>query len=255
MAGAIKNIESADLPFASQVMDKEELGRWILRRLGAPLWKVELTQDHLNDSIESAVRWFAAKKGVYKLGALSIVSGKVAYTLAPEVDVVLDVIFEAPESDISLIFSPFLLLDEKVPYDVFAAPQSIGLYSSYTQVLQYIETAKRVLSAEMDWEQRGRDLYISPTPKQARRAIVEFKSSVFNLDELSERDHDLVKRYALALAMRDLSLIRGKYNSFPGAQGDQTLNFDLLMTESKEMLEKLNEEIILSGYPMRFSVG
>ena len=255
MGQAIKNIESAEQPFTSQVMDAEALGQWILRRLGAPLWKVELTQCHIDDAIESAVRWFAARKGVYKLGMVLLKSGKVSYTLSPEVDIVLDVIFEAAQSDISLIFSPYLLMDEKVPYDVFAAPQSIGIYSSYTQVLQYVETAKRVLSAEQDWEQRGRCLYVSPTPRHMSRCIVEFKSSVFNLNELSERDHDLVKRYALANAMRDLSLVRGKYSSFAGAQGDQTLNFDILMTESKEMIEKLNEEIILSGYPMKFSTG
>jgi hypothetical protein len=252
---AIKNIESEGQPFVSKVMNREELWKWILRRLGAPLWKVELTQEHLDDSIESAVRWFAAKKGVYRLGALVTLPGKVEYTLAPEVNVVLDVIFEAPQSDISLIFSPFLLLDEKVPYDVFAAPQSIGLYSSYTQTLQYVETAKRILSAELDWQQRGRCLFISPTPKQMRRAIIEFNSSVFNLDDLSERDHDLVKRYALALAMRDLAMVRGKYSSFPGAQGEQTLNVDLLVSKSDEMIEKLNEEITLSGMPMFFSTG
>lgn len=248
------NIQS-NQPFKSKQLNRDELVDWILRRLGAGLFKVELTCDHILDAIDSACRWFAAKKGVFKLGEVQIQPGQVQYQLADEVDIVLDVAFTAPESDISLIFSPYLLLDEKVPYDVFAAPQSIGLYSSYVQTLQYIETAKRVLGAELDWEQRGRLLFVSPTPRQAGKMIVEFKSSLFNLHELGERDHYLIRQYALAFAMRDLGFIRGKYSSFPGAEGDMTLNADRLLDTANEMFEKLNEEIILTGFPTKFAHG
>ena len=242
-------------PFQSKLFDLDTFTDWILRRLGAPFFKVELTCEHIHEAIEEAIRWFAAKKGAFKFGEIQIQPGRVEYQLADEVDIVLDVAFSAPQSDISLIFSPYLLLDEKVPYDVFAAPQSIGLYSSYVQTLQYIETAKRILGAELDWEQRGRCLFVSPTPKQALKAILEVKSSKFNYNELPERDAYLIRQYALAWAMRDLGMVRGKFSSFPGAQGDQTLNADYLLTEAKDMFEKLNEEIMLSGYPMKFTTG
>ena len=236
-------------------MDREALERWILRRLGAPLWKIELTKEHITDAVEEAVRWFAAKKGAFRLGIITIQPGIVEYNLSNEVDIVLDVHFSSPESDLSLIFSPFLILDEKVPYDVFAAPQSVGLYSSYVQTLQYIEQAKRVLGAELDWEQRGRCLGVSPTPRQTAKAIIEFKSSVFKIDTLPERDHYLIRQYALAFAMIDMGTVRSKYQGFPGAQGDTQLNGDALIQRGTEMLEKLNEEIMLSGYPMKFSTG
>jgi len=244
-----------DTPFQSQLMDRDALCRWVLRRLGAPVWKVEFTKEHVNDAIEEAIRWFAAKKGAFRVGMLTIQPGIVSYNLGNEVDTVLDVAFSAPESDLSLIFSPFLILDEKVPYDVFAAPQSVGLYSSYLQTLQYIETAKRILGAELDWEQRGRCLYVSPTPRQMARAIIEFKSSIFKIETLPERDHYLIRRYALAFAMIDLGMVRAKYSSFPGAQGDMQLNGESLIQQGNDMLEKLNEEIMLSGYPMKFSTG
>ena len=244
-----------DTPFMSQLMDKEALCRWVLRRLGAPIWKVEFTADHVKDAIEEATRWFAAKKGAFRVGVMIIQPGIVEYPLNNAVDIVLDVHFSAPESDLSLIFSPFLILDEKVPYDVFAAPQSIGLYSSYVQTLQYIEQAKRVLSADLGWEQRGRCLGITPTPRQTAKAIVEFKSSIFKIEDLPERDHYLIRQYALAFAMIDLGMIRSKYSSFPGAQGDMQLNGDALIQRGTDMLEKLNEEIILAGYPMLFTTG
>lgn len=242
-------------PFKSQQFDRDGFQDWILRRLGAPIWKVELTCDHIDEAIDEAIRWFAAKKGVFKFGEIQIQPGVVQYQLADEVDIVIDVAFAAPESDISLIFSPFLILDEKVPYDVFAAPQSIGLYSSYTQTLQYIEQAKRILGAELDWEQRGRCLFVSPTPRQAAKAVLEVKSSKFNYNELPERDAYLIREYAKAHAMRDLGFIRTKYSSFPGAQGDMSLNGERLIDTANELIEKLNEEIMLTGYPMKFSTG
>jgi hypothetical protein len=241
--------------FQSQLMDRDALGQWLLRKLGAPVWCVELTQDMIEDAIDDAIRWFAAKKGAFRWSWFDVLNGQVAYPLPSEVDLVIDLAFESPQSDISLIFSPFLMLDEKVPYDVFAAPQSMGIYSSYVQTLQYIETAKRVLGAELDWEQRDRCLYVSPTPRQNFKAIYEYKTSVFNINQLPERDHVLIKQYALAQAMITLGLIRSKFGGFPGAQGDQSLNGDRLIDMGNERIEKLDEEIMLSGYPMGFCTG
>ena len=87
------------------------------------------------------------------------------------------------------------------------------------------------------------------------KAIYEYKTSVFNIDQLPERDHYMLKRYALANAMVTLGLIRGKYGGFPGAQGDQSLNGDRLVDLGNERIEKLDEEIMLSGYPMGFTTG
>jgi hypothetical protein len=241
--------------FNSQTMNKDELSQWILRRLGGPVWCVELTADHLSDAIEDAVRWFASKKGMFKLGSFQIESGRIQYQLPDDVDIVLDMAFPAADSDISLLFSPYLLLDEKVPYDVFAAPQSVGIYSSYVQTMQYIETAKRILNAEQTWEQHGRCLFLHPAPKRTGPAIYEYKTSIFNIDQLPERDHYLIKEYALARAMMDLGLIRSKFASFPSAQGEATMNGDRLIEMATERMEKLNEEIMLSAFPMKFLTG
>lgn len=238
--------------FRSQLMDEEALSKWILRRLGAPQWKVELTQCNLDDAIASAKRWFAAKKGLIKQGLINIVSGQPDYPLPDEVDFVIDVAFETPSQDITTIFSPFLLMNEEIPYDVFAAPQSVGLYSSYVQTLQYIETAKRVLGADLDWRQYNRQLYFSPTPQYARRVIYMFKTSVFAIDQLPEIDHDLIKRRALAFAKADLGRVRSKYDSYNGAQGSRNLDGDKLLDEAREEMEKLEEDIIQLGMPMMF---
>lgn len=242
-------------PSNNKLMNREELQEWILRRLGAPVWKIELCEQHVVDAIETSVRWFAAKKGVQKLFSEDIVSSQVEYELDCEIDKVLDVAVAQQKLDLSLIFSPFTLLEEKIPYDVFASGGSAGLYSSYVQSLQYIEMAKRILSAEFEWTQVGRSLFIAPPPADARQMIIWAKINFTQIEELEERDHDLVKRYALAMAMRDIAWIRGKYGDYPGAQGTVTLNWDRQLDWADQEIERLEEEIFNSAYPMGFATG
>jgi hypothetical protein len=233
-------------------MDDDQLKEWILRQMGAPLVKVELTKEALCDAIEEAKRWFAAKKGVTRVCKLPVQDGNTEYCLENDVDTVLDVVFAVPPFDISLIFSPFILQDDKVPYDVFAAPSSAGLYSSFVQTLQYVQTAKRILGADADWRQEGRKLHIFPLPKNSSSILIEYKTSVFAINEVSERDHDLIKRFALAQAMMIVARIQSKYDSFPTAQGSATLNGLNLLDLARSDIEKLEEEISASGYPMMF---
>jgi len=119
--------------------------------------------------------------------------------------------------------------------------------------------AKRILSADLDWRQeRLKDanlLFIAPTPKDSRMMICNVKCSCFNIQQLSERDHDLIKRYSLAWAMRDLGFIRTTLSEYPGAQGGVTMNGDVLLEKSDTLFEQLEEEISASGYPMYWATG
>lgn len=241
------------------LMDDDQLGQWVLRRLGGGVLKVELCQDHLVDAIEHAKRWFAAKKGAKEIFAIEAMPGVVEYLLPDRIDTVIDVSFLQSKMDLSMIFSPFTMLEEKIPYDVFASGGSGGLYSSYVQALGYIEQAKRILSAELEWRQeRSKDknlLYIAPPPVNMMTMMIEGKSSCINIQQLTERDHDLIKRYALAFAMRDLGEIRSKFGEYPSAQGSTSLNGDALLERSDRLFEKLEEEIFASSYPMGFLTG
>jgi|WetSurMetagenome_2_1015567.scaffolds.fasta_scaffold02643_7 hypothetical protein len=242
-------------PSNNRLMTREELAPWIMRRLGAPVWKIEVCEGHITDAIEQAVRWFSAKKGVQKLFTMQMFSSQVEYDLDCEIDRVLDVVPTVQKMDLSLIFSPFTLLEEKIPYDVFASGGSGGLYSSYVQALQYIETAKRILSADFEWYQINQKLFIAPAPASSRNMIVWAKINFTRIEDLTERDHELVKRYALAMAMKDLAWIRGKYADYPSAQGTLTMNWDRLLDSADTELEKLNEEIMDSAGPMGMITG
>lgn len=243
-------------PVSNQLMDRAELKQWILRRLGAPLWKIQLCEEHVDDAIEQAVRWFAGKKGVQKLFNVQTYARQVCYDLDCEIDKVLDVAFTTNKMDLSLIFSPYTGMEEKIPYDVFAAGSSGGLYSSYVQSMQYVEMAKRILGAELEWTQIGKQLYLSPPPQSSQVMIVWAKINFTDLTILEERDHELVKRYALAKAMVDLSWIRGNFTEYTNAQGNSIgFNWDRMLDVGLAEIEKLEEEISLSGYPLGFVTG
>lgn len=243
-------------PVYQKLMNEEELRQWILRRLGGLVQKVELCEDHVTDAVEQARRWFAAKKGVKKTFAIAGLPNVVEYTLDCEIDMVLNVAFTQSKNDLSLVYSPFTLPDEAIPYSVFATGGvSGGIYSDYVQTLQYIEMAKRILSADLDWRQDGRKLFISPPPTVAIPMLVEAKVHFVNIEYLTERDHNLVKRYALACAREDLAWIRGKFDSYPGAQGTVQLDADRLLQSAQDEKEKLEEEIAGSAGPMGFLVG
>jgi hypothetical protein len=205
-------------------MTEQELKKWILRRLGSPIAKVCLDELHLEDAVDDAKRWFAAKKGVDRDITLDLFSGKVEYVMPEDCDAVLDVSFQVSPLDISLIFAPHIIADEKVPYNAFAAPSSAGLYSSLVQSLQYVDMAKRIINSE----------------------------TCNTIEQLPERDHDLLKRYALAYAKMDLGNIYSKYSSWPTAQGQVQLNGPALISQAEAAFEKLEEEIYNSAMPMPF---
>jgi hypothetical protein len=162
--------------------------------------------------------------------------------------------FQVSPLDISLIFAPHIIADEKIPYNAFAAPSSVGLYSSFLQSIQYVEMAKRMLNAERNWFYfpHKNILMLLPNPKGGGKAFIEYKSTCNTIEQLPERDHNLLRRYALAWAKQDLGMIYSKYSTWPTAQGQVSLNGDTLMAQSKAEIEKLEEEIYGSAMPMPF---
>jgi hypothetical protein len=238
------------------LLNAEELKTWILRRLGSPALNVPLEDGHLEDAIDSAARWFAARKGVKKSAYIDVYAGQVEYALDEDVNTVLDVAFAVPALDIGSVFAPFLLPDQQIPYNVFSAPQSAGIYSNYVQTLGYIEQAKRILGSEMEWRQEDRTLFIFPAQKNQGKARIEYTSHDFTIEQLNERDHDLLKRYALAQAKYDLGTILRRYpGGFPSAQGTTQLDGAQLLEEAKKEIEDLTEEIAQSGFPLGFLSG
>lgn len=247
--------------------DADDLAHWILRRLGAPLLKIELTEDHLNDAIAQGLRWYAAKKGFIKQFRLTYNNGQSEYPLPDDVDTVTEVVFPLSTYDLTPLTSPWgwawpqenLGMPLSGVYGGFAnaGGNTGGVVSTFYQVLQYSDTARRVMNGELEWRQEDRVLYILPRNQSSYypAVIVYYTANTFNLIDLNQRDFDLVRRYALAKAKRDLGRIRSKYADYPTAQGSVGLDGATLIGEADAEEQQLEEEIGASAMPVGFLTG
>lgn len=237
-------------------MTEAELKKWIERRLGAPVLCPELTPEHLEDAVHEARHWFNVRKGIEKTLVLELINGQSEYDLPTDCDAVIDCSVQVHPLDLSLVFAPSIIADEKIPYDLFAASQSSGLYSSFVQTMQYNEMAKRVIGADFNWiPMPGKKIIFSPNPRNNLKVVVEYKGLIESIELLNERDHDFVKRYALAFAKKDIGRIRSKYDSMPSAQGRVSLDGRELLEEARMEMDRLNEEIALTALPIPIITG
>lgn len=264
------------MPSQRELLSEETLVPWILRYLGAPFVKVELTEDMIKDAIEEARRWFTAKKGFRRILFWDVVNGVSEYVLPLDVEIVLDVAFAAggnstaeniassgfgPGYGTVDIFSGLVVTGSGIQITAYSitggSAGGIGPLSSMTMALQNLEMFARVFSAELDWRQDGRVLRLFPVRGYPTGKIfLEYKSNMLTIEQLGERDHELVKRYALMACKKRLGRVRSKYpGGFPTAQGNADLDGATLLDEARGEEQQLEVEIFESGYPMGFMLG
>jgi len=239
-------------------MDREALMHWILRKFGAPRWNIELHPCQLEDAIEDAIQWFVKWKGKEEWHFTDMIAQQVEYPWPDDADAILDVVPPEQPDNFQNAFNNTPYYSQLIPYDGIRDSYSAGgPISSFVQATQYNETASRVMSRNFEWQldKSKRVIILSPIPPISGKMAIKYKSACFNLAELSAYDHELLKRYALASAREVLGLIRRKYSRIPGADGDQQLDGDQLVQEAREDMEKLDEEIRKSCYPMAIITG
>jgi len=242
-------------PASSPKQSREELIQWIPRQLGYPVIQVEGHMQHLEDAVDQAVRWFVAKKGITKKAALMVPGTETQFTLADEMSRVVDVVFQEPNLDVAAIGYPFMIMGGLIPSNTVLSHQTVGgFYSNVYQLLQYTKMAKMIMGSDLEWSQNGRTLAIYGV-KSPTLAVVEYIPYHVTIEQLEARDFLLVQNYALSWFKKVLGRILRKHKSLPGADGSIEMDGAELMTEAQEELDKLEEEIGKSGYPMMIVRG
>lgn len=241
-----------------KLQDRSGVKQWILRKLGGPLVCVELSNSQIEDAINDGLQWFVGKKGIQAVRQIRLNAGQTEYKFDEDVDEIEEVIFAENPLDFSTLFSPVPLID-KVPYDLFANPRGGGMYSSFTQALQYIEQAKRITSSEPEWKVIHRTLFVfrvdAAIEAGANVAVLIYKPTSIDLEDLKVRDHDMVRHFALAEAKITLGNVRGKYDRYPTAQGTVVLNAVSLLEQGEKEKDSLEEQISNSAGPMGWLTG
>ena len=260
---------------------EDELKARVLRYFGHPTICVELTEDQVNDALADAKRWFMDRVGgVPMLMFKSVADGQVEFELEASVSDVMEVVF--PDLNLFQMLAPEIF-DTTIPvsllwFDVGGygegglsglstdtedpIGQGIGGVwpnSGVYQVLQSLETSRRILSADNDWDydQYSRILRIFPNETAysslgASTIIIEYLSNEWDVACLSPAECDVLYRRFLIEVMYRLGEIRTKYDSFPVPGGERSLNGDSLLQRAETREQELNEYVLNRFKPAFF---
>ncbi len=239
-----------------------ELKEQILVSFGGPTLCVELTDAQLELIVKLTRRWWIAYVGgVRKLQGFFYAAGQATVDLPLEVEEVTQVYFQ---NRLPLQFDYPELFDTAVPWpgafgSIIGGPTvaaSLGNmpYSGLVQSLMSIDTSRRILSADRDWEydKRTRTLTLYPRSAESGKLIVDFLSNDFELDELMADEAQIFFEWAKAEAMEILGRIRSKFSTFPIPGGDRTLDGAQLLEDAKEEKNRLRTEVLNKFKPALF---
>jgi hypothetical protein len=247
---------------------------WLKRKLGCGVVVVELTDAMLEDAFCDAVRWYIARKGVKRLAAQNLSPGIVEYLMPDDCDEVLSVDFPGVQIDIIAAVNPFAFIDvDQLPvaYQSITGVPGGSFYGTFHQILAHAETARRIVGSEPAWDYYKDEnvIRIAPTNQRGGSAVVRYASSKLvtedpvapattpknDFSNLRVRDRDLILKYMMAEAKVTLGRIRGKYTEWAAAGGAKGMDGDTLLSEAREDMTTLTEELIGLSDPVPFIVG
>lgn len=247
---------------------KAEAMAWAKRRLGCGVTVLELTDEHVEDAFDDAIRWWISKKGLKKTAASVVSTGIQEYTMPTDTDEVLAVWFPGVQIDIIAAVNPFAFIDiDQLPvaYQSITGVPGGSFFGTFHQILAHAETARRVMGAEPAWEydKETNTLRIFPKQHSSGTCLVRYASNALSSDtnddefckKITVRDRDIILRYTLAMLKETLGRIRSKYSEWPSAGGSKTMDGDTLLVESQTEIQNLNVELIGLSDPVPFVVG
>tara|TARA_R110002020_G_scaffold90534_16_gene220482 strand:- start:1153 stop:1902 length:750 start_codon:yes stop_codon:yes gene_type:complete len=248
---------STYLDFA--IKDKTELCQWIERKLGAPLVRVELTQEHLDDAIDEAMeiytKYVTPEKKYFSIDLEQFpLSG---LTMAPNVAGIFALEGDADfgGGGAGTLFSTRSSLSNNIGIN----NGSTGNWITYELAGQYLELTKRLTGGgyQFEYNYHTKLLNLDPNPGLSGNSDHGFLVVGANVirPETEQFGEYWVKRYALALSKITLGYIRSKFQGVALLAGGQ-IDGDGIKAEGIQERDELMEELMSSEYlPVTFFVG
>lgn len=240
-----------------------EIKGYISRTLGAPTVAVELTDDQYDDAITEAKFWFMGLIGQMKNKVLTIQPDGGAFDVADDCLSVVDCYFDIQRAG---LFDQFSWAGVELSPMSFSGSYNNGYgtlgggggYSNIVQSMQYLEQARRILSADRDWEwdYQDRKLRIYPTSGDIGTTVfVVYMVDEMDLGKVRPYEYRLIRKYALAEAMTALGNVRSKYADGPSATGSITLNGQDLLANADMIRDTVRDQILALRPPANFFTG
>lgn len=243
------------------ITNRTELSSWILRQLGYPLVTVEITQDQLDDCINSAVEEFTKyvqqEQRALIIDLNSYNTSLSGILLPTNVTSVYELNGDTStgQTDVSMLFS---FSNQLFNVGTLPIPGTMGGsqgWAEWEMALQNLELIKRMTGGGFQFEFSVRDHYLQLIPDPKLEGVSG--SICIGVNTIRPDDQQMgevwVKKYALALAKIIVGTVRGKYKGTTLLGGGQ-IN-DECKTEGIAERDKLVETLRDEGFVGGFFLG
>ncbi len=248
------------------LVSRQEIREYVLANLGYPTVNVELDQAQLKVAIDQAIIEYLGT-GAFETAYIQIPVNNASsnvFDLPEEAATVKGVTFNIPfetaAGSTQDIFSFAVYASPFGPnYTNFVhAAGNLGVF------FEYLQNRNRVIGNDITWKVVDNQLYVWPIPRNAPSILVEYSKNAFGVEDKDENISlsnqwgiNWIRKFALATAKGMLGKVRGKYSQVSGGPGgeSQTLNSAELVSESKEEITVLKEELFDRKSHVQFFIG
>jgi hypothetical protein len=239
--------------------DLNNLKKYVLRQLGWPLIRVEITDEQLYDCIFDAVELYQEYAAIdYSYEELSV-SGNQAIipeTINPKF--IYEVIFPRDYFDslsAGLASSGYeATLGGVLPYDSSGRSPLVDDFdiAQYFLYMQHMEDFKKIIGMKKSWEIIDRKIHIFPASSRINKIGLIYKGM---LNEKSISSTSWIKSFAVAKAKIIVGTIRSKLGGFSSTGTNIAVDGEALKSEGREDVAALKERLYTIGIPMPFMQG
>lgn len=222
--------------------------------LGWPVLCVELKEEQFNVAIDNALDVYRQLcDGAYRMGYVlfTLVAGQQRYYLNSAVDKTDSIVDISKIHRLNILGAESLSWDSNIYFQTFLNQY----YSSgYTDILSIhllhnlSEEFQRIFAGDMTflWNEPSRELFITRKIARTEKVILEVSMERTEQELLLDRwCRQFIQGWALAECKMYLGMIRSKYSSgTPGASGPINLNGELLISEARQDMTELREQLL-----------
>lgn len=225
----------------------QELEQYIIRKLGAPLINVEISDDQLKDSIDDAMQYFMEESyegSVEKVYILDTATKALEYTMDSSVLAVTHMIRWSNEGtglgDSENLWSVSNILFQDGLLDPSLLAGSLGYMES---VNEYLATLKYMFSDDrqlFDFSPASSTIYFTQKPPKDF-VVLRVVETIDGTNAPNLYNHRWIKSYAIALARIQWGGHLSKFTvTMPGGT---TVNADAIKQEGEDKKKELEDEL------------
>ena len=217
---------------------------YIRTKLGEPKVRVELANSHIEANLSDAVNFYReyARDNGNQRGYLVVdmEKGERLYTL-PENIMAVGAVKQGPSGNTSawvLATMSGAMASDALSLRTFDMV-------SYTMLNHWIKYLRAVTRSQWRFlfNNNNKELTVMPTPSSNLRLFL----SVYRENSVEEMLNDqFIREYALAMCKVSLGTIRKKFGSLPGFGGSVSLDGSDMVSEGKEEMKVLEDDLIVS---------